>query len=365
MEIFQDLAKQLELCEEHQKKIILLKQITQQFPQCFGYWIQLIKLTDYNLEIIQQALQTIPHSIQIWVFYISYAETSDLLKPYLVSIYESALEFIGSIPESVELWAKYIYLNKDQGKLLLNLEPRLLKIDNRLPIEHSQTLFFSNDKFVNLLGSLRQFFHPKQLKPQEVVNLSKGLIFIFSLPDQLSIKVLLKYVIIYNNSPDFWWAVLNYQYLLFIEDCQRASLLWEDLKIIVQTYNYINNEGCILIEELKDIRALFLISKYLITEQKYDLLEQLMVKAEQTFSFQTSLEQRFYFYKIQQYKLKNVKLNWTLIYNDYNIYHTRNCIIFGCECLEKDEIGRLGLQIFLDGDDDLGLWIMSQKQNKK
>lgn len=95
-----------------------------EFPLCHGYWIKYAahkaRLCTYEdvVEVYEQAVQAVPHSVDLWVSYCGFG-MSVYEDPTLIrSLFERGLSIIGKDYLCYHLWDKYIEFENSQKQLI-------------------------------------------------------------------------------------------------------------------------------------------------------------------------------------------------------------------------------------------------------
>ncbi|KAM0906148.1 hypothetical protein ACQ4PT_017082 [Festuca glaucescens] len=95
-----------------------------EFPLCHGYWIKYAahkaRLCTYEdvVEVYEQAVQAVPHSVDLWVSYCGFG-MSVYEDPALIrSLFERGLSLVGKDYFCYHLWDKYIEFENSQKQLI-------------------------------------------------------------------------------------------------------------------------------------------------------------------------------------------------------------------------------------------------------
>ncbi|KAM0825922.1 hypothetical protein ACQ4PT_069227 [Festuca glaucescens] len=95
-----------------------------EFPLCHGYWIKYAahkaRLCTYEdvVEVYEQAVQAVPHSVDLWVSYCGFG-MSVYEDPALIrSLFERGMSLIGKDYVCYHLWDKYIEFENSQKQLI-------------------------------------------------------------------------------------------------------------------------------------------------------------------------------------------------------------------------------------------------------
>ncbi|KAL6900645.1 hypothetical protein ACP4OV_005321 [Aristida adscensionis] len=94
-----------------------------EFPLCYGYWIKyaahVARLCTYGdaVEVYEQAIQSIPHSVDLWVSYCGFSINANEDPAHIRSLFERALSLVGKDYLCYHLWDKYIEFESSQKQL--------------------------------------------------------------------------------------------------------------------------------------------------------------------------------------------------------------------------------------------------------
>ncbi|TVU06386.1 hypothetical protein EJB05_49598, partial [Eragrostis curvula] len=95
-----------------------------EFPLCFGYWIKYaahkarLCTNEHVVEVYEQAVQAVPHSVDLWVSYCDFGVCSYEDPAAIRSLFERALSLVGKDYLCYHLWDKYIEFENSQKELV-------------------------------------------------------------------------------------------------------------------------------------------------------------------------------------------------------------------------------------------------------
>ncbi|XP_021321018.1 golgin subfamily A member 6-like protein 6 isoform X2 [Sorghum bicolor] len=126
-----------------------------EFPLCYGYWIKYaahkarLCTTRYVVDVYEQAVHAVPHSVDIWVSYCGFGISAFEEPAHIRSLFERALSLVGKDYLCYHLWDKYIEFETSQKQLiqLATIYINTLKF----PTKKLHMYYESFRKFVTLL----------------------------------------------------------------------------------------------------------------------------------------------------------------------------------------------------------------------
>ncbi|KAL5219712.1 hypothetical protein ABZP36_024425 [Zizania latifolia] len=95
-----------------------------EFPLCYGYWIKYAahkaRLCTIGevVEVYEQAVQAVPHSVDLWVSYCGFAVCAYEEPAHIRRLFEKALSLVGKDYLCYHLWDKYIEFENSQKQLI-------------------------------------------------------------------------------------------------------------------------------------------------------------------------------------------------------------------------------------------------------
>ncbi|CAD6265571.1 unnamed protein product [Miscanthus lutarioriparius] len=126
-----------------------------EFPLCYGYWIKYaahkarLCTTRYVVDVYEQAVHAVPHSVDIWVSYCGFGICAFEEPAHIRSLFERALSLVGKDYLCYHLWDMYIEFETSQKQLvqLATIFINTLKF----PTKKLHMYYESFRKFVTLL----------------------------------------------------------------------------------------------------------------------------------------------------------------------------------------------------------------------
>lgn len=126
-----------------------------EFPLCYGYWIKYaahkarLCTTRYVMDVYEQAVHAVPHSVDIWVNYCEFGICAFEEPAHVRSLFERALSLVGNDYLCYHLWDKYIEFESSQ-KQLIHLATIFINT-LKFPTKKLHMYYESFRKFVTLL----------------------------------------------------------------------------------------------------------------------------------------------------------------------------------------------------------------------
>ncbi|XP_020402298.1 uncharacterized protein [Zea mays] len=126
-----------------------------EFPLCYGYWIKYaahkarLCTTRYVMDVYEQAVHAVPHSVDIWVNYCEFGICAFEEPAHVRSLFERALSLVGKDYLCYHLWDKYIEFESSQ-KQLIHLATIFINT-LKFPTKKLHMYYESFRKFVTLL----------------------------------------------------------------------------------------------------------------------------------------------------------------------------------------------------------------------
>uniref|UniRef100_A0A0D9X7E1 Suppressor of forked domain-containing protein n=1 Tax=Leersia perrieri TaxID=77586 RepID=A0A0D9X7E1_9ORYZ len=95
-----------------------------EFPLCYGYWIKYaahkarLCTNGDVVEVYEQAVQAVPHSVDLWVSYCGFAVSAYEEPAHIRRLFQRALSLVGKDYLCYQLWDKYIEFENSQKQLI-------------------------------------------------------------------------------------------------------------------------------------------------------------------------------------------------------------------------------------------------------